>query len=134
LGRKLGRSPSSSQKAAAIKQALGTPPFAARLFVPKADPTPGKNIPLPPVKSGRSPLEWRWGQLGSVAYEAVDVAIKGKIADGLFYHLGDVPDPVVATKLKLRISGTRHVYRLFIEHLRKEGIRALELAVGRKAR
>lgn len=138
LGRKMaGRSVSNSQKVATIKQALGTPPFAARLFVPKVDQTLGKNIPLPPVKNGRSPLEWRWGQLGSIAYEAVDVTVKGAIASGLFKQLPNVPDPVVAvvaTKLKVRIRGTRHVYRLFVEHLQKEGIRALELAVGRKAR
>lgn len=137
-GRKLaGRLSSSSQRAAAVKQALGDASrviFAAGRFVPKEDPTASANVPLPGVARGASRLEWRWGQLGDVAYQAIDQTVKHRIADELFGRLRDIPDPVVATALKIRVSGTRHAFRLFVEHLRAEGIRALEMAVGRRAR
>ena len=135
IGRKLaGRRLSLSQRTDAIKQALGTPLFGATPFVPKEDRTAGKNVPLPGTTSGASPLEWRWGRLGNKTYQEVDVTIKRRIADELFKRLRDVPDPVVATALKIRVRGTRHAFRLFIDHLRAEGIRALEKAVGKKAR
>lgn len=132
VGRKLaGRPLSSSQRTEAVKQALGAPAFAARAFVPKEDRTAGANVPLPGANSGPSPLEWRWGQLGDIAYQEVDVAVKRRIADELFARLRDVKDPVESP---IRIHGTRHAFRLFVDHLRAEGIRALEMAVGQKAR
>ncbi len=132
VGRKLaGRSLSLSQRTDAVKQALGTPVFAARGFVPKEDRSAGANVPLP-GGGGASPLEWRWGQLGEIAYQEVDVTVKQGIADGLFARLRDVKDPV--TEGPIQIHGTRHAFRSFVDHLRAEGIRALEMAVGKKAR
>jgi hypothetical protein len=106
--------------------------FAAKAFIPVEDRTPGANIPLPGAGGGPSPLEWRWGQLGEVAHRAIDVAVKQRMADELFKRLRDVPEPTEAAGL--RIWGARHAFRLFIEHLRAEGIRALELAVEQKSR
>jgi hypothetical protein len=138
VGRKLaGHLSSSSQRVAAVKQALGDASglmFAAGRFVPKVDPTASANVPLPAAGLGVSRLEWRWGQLGDVAYQAIDDTVKHRIPDELFGRLRDIPDPVVATALKIRVVGTRHAFRLFIDHLRAEGIRALEMAVGRRAR
>lgn len=137
VGRKLtGHLSSSSQRTAAVKQALGDASrviFAAGGFVPKEDLSASANIALPGAARGASRLEWRWGQLGDVAYQAVDHAVKHRIADELFGRLRDIPDPVVATALKIRVAGTRHAFRLFVEHLRAEGIRGLEMAIGRRA-
>jgi hypothetical protein len=108
VGRKLaGRSLSLSQRTDAVKQALGTPVFAARGFVPKEDRSAGANVPLP-GGGGASPLEWRWGQLGEIAYQEVDVTVKQGIADGLFARLRDVKDPV--TEGPIQIHGTRHAF------------------------
>ena len=127
-------------RAAAIKQAVGNP-FAARGYVPREDLSPGANMPLPGVGITASPLEWRWGQMGEVACKEVDLTVRKDIADELFGRLGDVPDPVkvsdtwiATTLLDLRIRGTRAAFRAFTEHLRSEGIRALELAIGKPAR
>lgn len=130
VGRKLaGQQLSSPQQASAIKQALGGkyhPVFAARAFVPREDPRPradGQNVPLPDSKSAKSPLEWRWGQLGDITYQIVDDAVKNRIAQELTDRLPSVQD-----KDQKRVLG------LFADHLRSEGIRALEKAVGQKAR
>jgi hypothetical protein len=79
--------------------------------------------------------------MGEVTYKEVDLTVRQDIADELFGRLGDVPDPVqvsdtwiATTLLDLRIRGTRAAFRAFTEHLRSEGIRALELAIGQPAR
>lgn len=132
IGRKLvGRLSSTSQRLAAVKQALGDHSrvvFAAGRFVPKEDRTASTNVPLPGASSGASPLEWRWGQLGNVAYEEIDRTVKRTIAKQLHDLKLDVPERDKG------VSGIRHAYLLFVKHLRAEGIRALEIAVGRKAR
>ena len=138
-GAKLAGTP-HPDRATAIKQAVGTP-FAAHGYVPREDLSPGANMPLPGVGVTASPLEWRWGQMGEVARKEVDLTVRKDIADELFGRLGDVPDPVTVsdtwvatTMLDLRIRGTRAAFRAFTEHLRSEGIRALELAVDKPAR
>jgi hypothetical protein len=124
LGRKLaGSRLSTAQRADAVKKALGTPVFAAKAFVPREDRTAGANVPLPGSNSGKSPLEWRWGQLGDTTYHVVDETVKTRIAGDLFDRLGSVKD-----------TNIRRALGSFVGHLRAEGIRALERAVGQKAR
>jgi hypothetical protein len=128
-----GGQPSAAERLAAIRRALGGQlTFAAKPFVPVEDRTPGANVPLPGGDGAPSPLEWRWGQLGDVAYCAVDDTVKVRLANALFERLRDVQEPTEAGGL--RIWGARHAFRLFTEHLRREGIRALELAIDAKAR
>ena len=100
--------------------------FAAKPFVPREDRTAGPtgaNVPLPGPQGGKSPLEWRWGQLGDITYHVVDEAVKTRIANELFNRLGSVTD-----------KDQRRVLGAFVNHLRSDGIRVIEKAVGKKAR
>jgi hypothetical protein len=133
-GAKIGtRAVSLAERSAAVKRALGGPTFAARGFVPREDRSSTANVPLVPADGGKSPLEWRWGQLGDVAYRAIDQAVKVRVASELHKKVDDVDDPVEAS-LGLRIHGTRNAYRSFVAHLRTEGIVALENAIGKRSR
>jgi hypothetical protein len=127
VGRKLaGKRLSASQQADAVRQALGGMVSAALAFVPREDPTvrkDGANTPLPGQTPGKSPLDWRWGQLGDVTYHVVDEAIKNRIANEVASHLSTVDN-----------SDQRRVLAEFVKHLRADGIRAIERAVGKKAR
>jgi hypothetical protein len=127
VGRKLaGKRLSASQQAEAVRQALGGMVSAALAFVPREDPTvrkDGANTPLPGQTPGKSPLDWRWGQLGDVTYHVVDEAIKNRIANEVASHLSTVDN-----------SDQRRVLAEFVKHLRADGIRAIERAVGKKAR
>jgi hypothetical protein len=122
-----GRKLSAAQRGDAVRQALGGGMnFAAKPFVPREDRTAGPtgaNVPLPGSKGGKSPLEWRWGQLGDITYNVVDEAVKTRIANELFNRLGSVTD-----------KDQRRVLGAFVDHLRSEGIGAIEKAVGKKAR
>ncbi|HRB14698.1 MAG TPA: hypothetical protein PK224_02815 [Nitrospira sp.] len=128
----VGQKLSSSQRADAVKKAMGLPFFAAKAFVPREDLTANANVRLPGSGSGIAPLEWRWGNLGNVAYREVDITVKHGIADELFARLRDVPDTVSAKGQTVR--GVRHAFRSFIDRLRVDGIRVLEEAVGKKSR
>ncbi len=124
VGRKFaGSRLSNAQRADAVKKALGTPIFAAAGFVPKEDRTAGANVPLPGAGRGKSPLEWRWGQLGDTTYKIVDETVKNTMANDLHARLASVKD-----------QNLRGALRSFVDHLRSEGIRALEKAVAKKAR
>jgi hypothetical protein len=134
VGTRIGtRTISLAEKSAAVRNALGGPTFAARGFVPREDRSSSANVPLVRSDGGRSPLEWRWGQLGDAAYRAIDDAVKLRVADELHKKLNDVNDPVEAP-LGQRIHGTRNAYRSFVAHLRAEGIVALENAIGKPSR
>ena len=133
VGAEIGSRPvSTAQKATAVKQALGGPIFAAKGFIPREDRTPSANVAME-ADAGRAPLEWRWGQLGDVAYCAVDKTVKGQIAAELRVLACEVQDPVEGS-LGVKIYGTRNAYRSFVQHLSADGIKAIETAVGKPAR
>lgn len=127
VGRKLaGKKLTAAQQADAVRQALGGMVPAALAFVPREDNTAGANganVRLPGSGSGKSPLEWRWGQLGDITYHIVDEAVKNRIAGELASRLSSVND-----------KDQRRVLNEFANHLRTEGIQAIEKAVGKKAR
>ena len=123
----------TAQKASEIRAALGPEGFAARAFVPRADPRPGANPALATTDGTRAPLEWRWGQLGPAAYQAVDQAVKGQIATDLLELARDVKEPMRAP-LGIRIFGLRSAISDLVNHLHADGIGALEKAVGKPAR
>jgi hypothetical protein len=136
IGVKLaGRSVSTAERTSEIRRALGgsspTFVFAAKGFVPREDRKPGANVPYP-TGGGTSPLDWRWGRLGSETRAAVDASVRGTIASELLARIDDVPDPV--RRYGMEVRGTKAAFRAFCEHLRGQGIAALERAVGRKAR
>ncbi|WP_116948894.1 S8 family serine peptidase [Jiangella endophytica] len=124
---------SLSQRSGAVRQALGSPVFAARGFVPREDTARTTAVALRTSDGSRAPMEWRWGQLGPVAHQAVDGTIRRRLADELRTFADQVPDPVDGPA-GMRIHGIRGAYRLFIRHLRDDGIAVLERAVGRNAR
>jgi hypothetical protein len=133
-GAKFGtRTVSLSDRSAAVKRALGGPTFAARGFVPREDRSSPKNVPLVRADGGKSPLEWRWGQLGDVAHGAIDAAVRVRVARELHAKAADVEDPVKAS-LGMTIHGTRSAYLSFVTHLRTDGIVALENAIGKRSR
>ncbi|TDD63830.1 hypothetical protein E1262_29880 [Jiangella aurantiaca] len=124
---------STSERTSAVRQALGSTVFAARGFVPREDAGRTAAVALRTADGSRAPMEWRWGQLGPVAYQAVDGTIRKRLADELRVFADQVPDPVDGPA-GMRIHGIRGAYRLFIRHLRDDGIAVLERAVGRNAR
>jgi len=124
VGRKFaGSRLSAAQRADAVKKALGSPIFAAAGFVPKEDRTAGANVSLPSASGGKSPLEWRWGQLGDSTYKVVDETVKNSVANDLHKRLDSVKD-----------QNIRSALASFVEHLRSEGVRALVKAVAKNAR
>jgi hypothetical protein len=127
-----GQKLTASRRADAVKSALGGILFSAKGFLPKEDTSPGANLRLPGPGVSSAPLEWRWGKLGPAAYKEVDDTVRRRIANELFGRLKDSPDRV-AKKGQI-IMGISHACRTFIDHLRANGIGALEAAVGRKAR
>jgi hypothetical protein len=126
-GVKLGGQPASIvQKAAAIIRVLDGQ-SAARGFVPREDRDSTVNVPFVRADGGKSRLDWRWGQLGDVAYNAVDETVKNYVANKLSEMVNIVPEQVEG------IHGVRNAFRSFIQHLRDEGITALVNAVGKPA-
>lgn len=126
-----------ADKRAAIRTALGAGRstlgpgrFAARAYVPHEEP--GANPAFASSDGTPAPLEWRWGQLGKEACCAVDKAVKGTIADGLEKKAGDVEETV--TYLTMKVLGVRAAYLDFVCHLRNDGIKAIEKAIGKSAR
>lgn len=133
-GVKLGRAEVSlSQRGDTMRQALGGTVFAARAFVPREDVARTAAVALRVPGGARAPMEWRWGRLGPVAYQAIDGTIRKRLADELLVFAGQVPDPVDGPA-GMRIHGIRSAYRSFVRHLRDDGITVLERAVGRNAR
>lgn len=136
IGVKLGnRQLSRSESAGAIKQGIGAQGFAALRFVPHADASSNRNTPLQSSR-GAETLDWRWGQLGEVAYRAVNETVQCQIADDLEALIPNVADPAIASRagVTFRIYGTRNAFRAFVKHLRASGIKAIEDAVGKPAR
>ena len=123
----------TSQRATAIRQALGGTVFAARSYVPREDVGASPNVALRNPDGSRAPLEWRWGQLGPIAYQAVDEAVRKRLADELRDLAAKVPDPVEGPG-GMRIHGTRSAFGGFVRHLRADGITVLEKGVGASAR
>jgi hypothetical protein len=101
-------------------------------FVPREDKSSRTNVPLPVADSRSDPLNWQWGRLGDVTYRAVNEAVQCQIAEDLEGMVCSVDDPVVTGPL--RVYGTRNALRAFVRHLREDGIKALEKAVGKPAR
>jgi hypothetical protein len=127
-----GQKLSASKRAAALQQALGDKLYGAAIYLPKEDTSSRTNFRLPGPGVTSAPLEWRWGKLGSVAYKEVDKTVREDIADALFERMKDVPDRV--SMKGQTVMGIRHAFRTFIDHLRANGISALEAAVSKKAR
>ncbi|MFI5893992.1 S8 family serine peptidase [Actinoplanes sp. NPDC051513] len=123
----------TARKSDAIRAALGPAGFAAKPFVPRADPRPGATTPLTTTDGSRAPLEWRWGQLGDAAYRAMDETVRHRIADELAELSRKVDDRIEAP-LGLRVQGVRGAYGAFVRSLRSDGILAIEKAVGHPAR
>jgi hypothetical protein len=115
-----------------IRSALGAPRFAALSYVPRPNPAPGANPALSNPDGSRAPLDWHWGHLGDLAYTAVDVAVRTKIADAVDSMARDQADSVDSPVGQ--ISGIRDALRAFAVHLRTLGIVAIEQAVGHRAR
>ena len=115
-----------------IREALGPDGFAARRLVPREDPTSTSNLRLPGPGVAKSPLEWRWGQLGPVAYSAVDTAVKKRIPPEL-REMAKGMDKWIDTPVG-RVYGTPDAVRAFARHLADVGIAALEAAVDARAR
>lgn len=122
---------SPPQQAQAIKTSLKGAPFHALGFIPKEDRS--QNNPPLTQANGRAPLEWRWGELGDIAYRQVDATVKGEIATELAAKVPLIQDPAKGP-LGVEIHGVRAALQAFVQHLRTDGIGALEKAVGRRAR
>lgn len=134
VGVKLGNGAVTvAQKTDEIRRALGGSGFAARGYVPRESKVAGANARLTVPGGARAPLEWRWGQLGEMAYAAVDETVKSSIASELHGMANRVKDPISAP-LGIRVYGTRSALLSFVRHLRTEGIGAIERAVGSSAR
>ena len=133
IGVRIGTSTVTSLDAQTqIREALGPDGFAARRFVPREDPTSTSNLHLPGPGVAKSPLEWRWGQLGPAAYSAVDTAVKKRIPPEL-REMAKGMDKWIDTPVG-RVYGTPDAVRAFARHLADTGIAALEAAVDARAR
>jgi subtilisin family serine protease len=119
-------------RADAIKRALAGKLFPALDYVPKEDPSSRANVPLARA-TGRSPLEWRWGQLGDVLYREIDRAVKDTIASELADKVSGVEDPADGPA-GVKIHGIRPALGAFVKHLKDDGINVLHNAMGRPAR
>jgi hydroxymethylglutaryl-CoA reductase len=70
--------------------------------------------------------------LGPLAYQAVDATVKGDIVTELMKLSNTIDDSV--SKFGTIVPGIRAAYNAFVQHLRNDGISALEAAMGQKAR
>jgi hypothetical protein len=127
--------PSATDRARIIQNTVG-PSFAARNYIPREDPASHGNAALKSANNQQAPLDWRWGQLGEVAYRAVDEAVRCSVASELAELIASVDDPVVVTRagMTFRVHGTRTAFAQFVSHLRNNGIKAIEDSVGIRAR
>lgn len=85
-------------------------PFQAERFIPKED-TSAANIDM----------NWHWGNFNKNMRDAVDKAIKGKVANAL------------NEKAREQIGVKREALEDFVAHLRRRGIEAIEAAIGANA-
>jgi hypothetical protein len=132
-GTRAGPGPHSSGRAAElVRLALGAPIFEARRYVPREKPGDARNPAIVGARGTRAPLEWRWGQLGPLAYQGVDTTVKGDIVAELTKLSNSIDDSV--SKFGMTVRGIRAAYNAFVQHLRNDGITALEAAMGQKAR
>jgi hypothetical protein len=114
-----------------VRQALGTPMFEASRYVPREKP--GANPAIVGTSGSPAPLEWHWGKLGKLAYDAVNDTVKGDIVDELKKFSNTINDEVSVAGIK--VGGIRGAVKAFAEHLHADGITALEHAMGnRKAK
>jgi len=123
---------SLAQRTDLIRQALGTPMFEARRYLPRERVGDPQNPSMTSTGGRRAPLEWRWGQLGPLAYQAVDDVVKGDIAIELSKLAPSIQDST--TQYRITVRGIRTAYEGFVKHLQRDGIAAIEAAVGRRAR
>ena len=132
-GLRAGPAPrNSGQDNDIVRQALGSPVFEAKRYVPREKLGDPRNPALVATGSVPAPMAWVWGRLGPIAYQAVDATVKGDIADEMKKLSKDMDD--TATKYLQTVHGIRGAYDVFVRHLQTEGIRALEAAMGRPAR
>jgi hypothetical protein len=68
-----------------------------------------------------------------VAASEGDLAVKGEIASQMASKVKNVQDPAIGPG-GVKIYGTKPALEAFVAHLCKDGIRALEKAVGKPAR
>jgi hypothetical protein len=131
-GAKVGKRPLSlAQRTDVVRKALGSPIFAARRYVPRERVGDRRNLSMTSTAAGRAPLDWHWGQLGPAAYKAVNDTVKGQIVSELTRLVPSVKDSV--TRYHMTVNGVRGAFQAFIDHLRSDGIKAIENAVGKRA-
>ena len=137
IGVRLGRKRlSQAQRVQAIMDGTGKSGYAALRFVPREDVDSRRNVPLAQTGSTPSRLDWRWGQLGDLAYGTVDEIVRCRIAAELEDMIDDIDDKVtfptaVAT---ITVVGVKGALCEFVAYLRTYGIWAIEKAVAKRAR
>jgi len=117
-------------RVALMKKALNIPPglwnkFAAGGYIPKEDRTSTRNTKLTPG----GPLEWRWGQLSTIAYSTVDQLVKTRYA-GHFARAASLQDDKVKFK-GVTIGGVKASINAFSLLLKSDGITIMEKLVGK---
>jgi hypothetical protein len=109
--------------------------FGAAVYVPREDMSSKVNVPMFHAGGATTPLDWRWGRLGDVAYRAVDDTVKGQLANEIEKIVGGVKDCVTGGPLdKFTICGVQDALNAFVAHLRSGGITVLQEAIHRPAR
>lgn len=139
LGRKLGnKRMTAPQKVQHIRSVTGAVGSSALAYLPREDASSRRNAQLSSASpQRRAAMEWRWGQLGDDALRAVDETVRCQIADELGSLICNISDPAVKDiggVIEFRLFGTRNAFRAFLRHLREDGIKAIELAIGKAAR
>ena len=139
IGVRLGRKPlSQAQRVQAIMEGTGKSGYAALQFVPREDVNSRRNVPLVQTGSTPSRLDWRWGQLGDLAYGEMDGIVRCRIAAELEDMIEDIDDKVTFTlpggAATITVVGVKGAMCEFVAHLRTYGIWAIEKAVEKRAR
>ena len=132
-GIRLGtRSASLAQRAAAIRTASKRSPSSVRsqpLRTPRGQILKEK-CPDVPCRCDEFAPDWRWGHLGDVAYRAVDDTVKIRICRELTDMAGDTPTACPLAQAISSNCGIRDAITSYAQVLHKDGIKALEKAVG----
>jgi hypothetical protein len=139
IGVRLGRKPlSQAQRVQAIMEGTGKSGYAALRFVPREDFNSRRNVPLVQTGSTPSRLDWRWGQLGDLAYGEMDGIVRCRIAAELEDMIDDIDDKVTFTLpagvATITVVGVKGALCEFVAYLRTYGIWAIEKAVAKRAR
>ena len=108
-----GPSPQADASTLADAEIAALRPFQALQYVPRVDPSSTTN----------PSFAWQWGRLNTPAFVAVDDAVKHDVSDQLAERAAAQPDPN-------RRAALQHV----VDILRRDGIHAVERAIGRPAR